>query len=522
MTRTKWAALVSLALMLLGVAWAFASPRGSSADDDFHLVNIWCAWGNSEYCTLQPDRGTAIVPAALVESACYARTLGDNTAGCLNDLGMQPFETGRVSFDPLGYSLGFYDVMRSMAGTNLDLSVQVMRIFNVIVAAGFLAWALLSTNWSISRALALSWGVALIPVGIFFIASVNPSSWTIIGVGTFWAFLASLLSAAPRTRRRTFSLIAGALAAALLALLARTDSGIYLVLSVAAVIIWRWKYLVGHLPRKLFALISVIFAALVVYVFWIQFRRYAIFPFSFPGAQTSTDQPVPAFKTLLEVPSFVFALFGGQMPRSVLSDTLLDSGLDGYRPVGLTAGVGWGETQLPSVVGITIGAAVIALIIQGLRRHNRFRPVAVLFLVLAFVAQILLMRAYFDFGTIITIQPRYLFPALLVLVGIALSLPSSQRFLNRTQAIIIGIALTSAGSIAWLAVSTRYALGSDATFTNFGLQPFWWWPVGPGRLMSFGIVTMLTFLWFFVTIYVTGTMKKPRVPKAQVFTPKGD
>jgi len=501
--------------MLLGVAWAFASPRGSSADEDFHLVNIWCAWGNSEYCTLQPERGTAVVPAALVESACYARTLGDNTAGCLNSLGMQPFETSRITYDPLGYSLGFFKVMRSMAGTNLDLSVQVMRIFNVIVAGAFLTWALLATNWSISRALALSWGVALIPVGIFFIASVNPSSWTIIGVGTFWAFLASLLSTTPRTRGRTWSLIAGTLAAAVLALLARTDSGIYLSLSVAAVVIWRWRYLVDHLPRKLFALISIIFVALGAFVFWLQIRRFVVLPFSFPGAQTSTDQPVPALKTLLEVPSFFFALFGAQAPKSVLSDTLFDSGLDGYRPVGLAAGVGWTETQLPSIVGITIGAAAIALIFLGLRRHNRSRPAAVFFLAIFFVVQIMLMRAYFDFGTIVTIQPRYLFPAMLVLVGIALSLHGGRRFLNRTQAVILGAALTLAGSVAWLAVSTRYALGSDATFTNFGLQPFWWWPVGPGRLLSVGIVTLLTFLWFFVTIYLTGTMKKDKSFRSQ-------
>lgn len=520
MTRRKWASLFALSLVFLGTVWAFSSPRGSSADEDFHLVNIWCAWGDSEYCTVQPERGTAIVPEALVESWCYARTLGENSAGCLNNLSMQPFETGRISLDPLSYSIGFYKVMRALAGTDLNVSVQIMRLFNVLVAAGFLIWALLACNWSISRALALSWGVALVPVGIFFIASVNPSSWTIIGVGTFWAFLASLLSPSQRSRLRTWSLALGAMAAASLALVARTDSGIYLFVTGVAILIWRWKYVVNHLSRVTVILLAFLLGALGVFVYWLQMRRYGVFPFSFPGAQTSTDQPNPVLKMLLEVPSFFFAFFGGQAPKTTLSDTLFDTGLEGYRPTGFAYGVGWTETQFPSLVGLAIGAVVITMIIVGLRSHNRLRPISVVFVAIALLTQVVLMRAYFDFATIITIQPRYIYPLVLVLIGIALSLHSHIRMLNRTQALLLTMVLTTAGGVAWLAVSTRYALGSEATFTNFGQLPDWWWSAGPGRLASFVIAVFMTSLWFYVSVYLTATTNRLSVAKSKAPTSK--
>ena len=336
MSRTKWAALSAIAFTLLGFVWAFASPRGSSADEDFHLVNIWCAWGDSELCKLNPDGpGSALVPETLVYSWCYSRWPAQISAGCLNELTMNPVETNRVVGDRFVYSIAFFDAMRVMAGANVELSVQVMRLFNVLLASVMFFWALKSANWAIARALALTWGVAMVPLGVFFVASVNPSSWTIIGVGTYWAFLVSLMSKSPKTLARKVSLSLGVVASALLAMLARTDSGIYLIITTLAIIIWRWKFISVHLSRglKLLAVAGLSIATLLTV--WIQVRRYQVFPFSFPGANPSSDQPVPAIKTLLEVPSFIFGLFGGQSARTTLRDSLGAQSMEGYDQLGL-------------------------------------------------------------------------------------------------------------------------------------------------------------------------------------------
>lgn len=491
--------------MMLGVAWAFASPHGSSADEDFHLVNIWCAWGDSEMCTLSPETLTATVPETIAYSWCYARWPGQISAGCLNDLTDNPVVTFRISYDSLSYKLPFYSAMRVFAGTDVEFSVQVMRIVNVLIASLLFFWALASANWSVSRALALSWGVAMIPVGIFFVASVNPSSWTIIGVGTFWVFFASLLSSSPRARGRTFTLLLGALASTLLALTSRTDAGVYLVLSIIAIALWRWKFIKNHLPRKFGIPLGAATAVGIGVLLLIWSRKWKGFGLSFPGAQTATDQPNPAVKTLLEVPAFIFGLFGGQSARTVLRDSELAMGLDGYRPVGFIQGLGWTETQMPSLVGIIIGAAVMALMLAGWRRYEKSRVIAFILLVFAFIAQILFIRAQFDFSAALLIQPRYLFPPALVIIGIALSLRGSGPFLNRFQAVALASVLAVAGSVAWLSTSSRYAISPQAAYTNFGQQVEWWWPAGPGRLSSFMLVTVVTIVWLILSIFVTST-----------------
>jgi hypothetical protein len=504
MSRTKLAALSAVAFMLLGVVWAFASPRGSSADEDFHLVNIWCAWGDSEICQLNPEvPGVALVPESLVYSWCYSRWPAQISAGCLNNLTTEPVETSRLSTDRLSYSIAFFDTMRLMAGTNLELSVQVMRIFNVIVASLFFFWALKSANWAISRALSLTWGVAMVPLGVFFVASVNPSSWTIIGVGTYWAFLASLVSKSPKNRGRKISLAVGTAASALLALMARSDSGIYLALTTVAILLWRWKFISTHLSKTSKLSLATGVSIILLLTAWIEIRRYQVFPFSFPGANTSSDQPVPAIKTLLEVPSFIYGLFGGQSARTALRDSLGAQSLEGYRPVGFIQGLGWTDTQVPSIVSLTVGAAVLAMMLMGWRTYERTRVLAFLLLVVAFFAQILLMRAYVDFTGTVFIQPRYLFPPALVVIGVALSLRTRHRFLNKFQALGVTILLVTAGSVAWLAVSTRYAIGPEAAYTNFGQPIEWWWSVGPGRLLSFLIVVLVTSIWLIVSVYLT-------------------
>lgn len=509
MSRTKWAALSAVAFTLLGFVWAFASPRGSSADEDFHLVNIWCAWGETELCEFNPEAaGTVLVPEALAYSWCYSRWPAQISAGCLNGLTMNPVVTDRVSFDRFGYSIAFYDTLRVFAGTNIDLSVQIMRMFNVLLASFFFFWALKSANWAISRSLSLTWGIAMVPLGVFFVASVNPSAWTIIGVGTYWAFLASLMSNSVKTRSRKVSLSLGVIASALLALVARTDSGIYLALSTIAVIVWRWKFISAHSSWKTQLFVASGISVLIVFAVWIQMRRYQAFPFSFPGAQTSTDQPVPAIKTLLEIPAFIYGLFGGQSARTALRDSQVAQGLDGYRPVGFTQGLGWTDTQLPSIVGLINGAVVFAMMLAGCKKYEKTRVAAFIVLVFAFIGQILIMRSQFDFTGEAFIQPRYLFPLAVVIIGIALSLKTNQAFLNRFQALSVSLILVLAGSIAWLAVSARYAIGPDAAYTNFGQPIEWWWPTGPGRLTSFLLVVVVSLLWVAVSVYLPSTKKK--------------
>ena len=64
--------LLVLAALTL-VAWAFASPIGSSPDDDYHLTSSWCAGpAAGELCEPGEVADERVVPEALTDIACYA------------------------------------------------------------------------------------------------------------------------------------------------------------------------------------------------------------------------------------------------------------------------------------------------------------------------------------------------------------------------------------------------------------------------------------------------------------------
>jgi len=506
-TRVKLSALTAIALVLLGTVWAFASPRGSSADEDFHLTNIWCAWGETELCQLDPDGGVASVPEALIYSSCYTVWPSQEGAGCLAGKPMDLVETRKISFPSYSYSIGFFKAMRAFAGENLDLSVQIMRIFNIFLAGFFLFWALAVSTRSVARGLAISWGVSIVPIGIFFIASVNPSSWTIIGTGVYWAFLASALIRENRTKRQERLLWLGVFSSAILALLARTDSGIYLVVASLAVIVWRWHEVFAKFSIKSLLSLALGLFALIAVTLAIILNRFQSITFVFPGAQTSTDHPAPLTKALLELPAFVFGLFGGQVPKFIVKESEVFQGEDGYSFHGYIFGVGWTEFPLPSLVGLIIGAAAIAIILLGLTRYTKARLVAVVIIIGAFVLQMALMRASQGFSMInnANLQSRYFFPYALLLVGIAASISVSRvPYLSRAQTLFLVTPLILAGSLAWLAVATRYAVSPSATYTNFGQPIEWWWSVGPGRLAWFLVAVVITTLWASATLGIWG------------------
>lgn len=71
MQPSRWKrALLILGIGLLAIAglgaWAFASPAGSSPDDDYHLASIWCAQGERDsICELTEHETARALPNQL-------------------------------------------------------------------------------------------------------------------------------------------------------------------------------------------------------------------------------------------------------------------------------------------------------------------------------------------------------------------------------------------------------------------------------------------------------------------------
>lgn len=496
------ALVVVLTFLGLGIVWSFASPHGSSADDDFHLTSAWCSQGFSEYCKDAGDGGV-FVPRIIAYPACFVGFPAQVSAACTTELTYEPIYTTRLAARGVIQPFPFHWTMGLFAGKDVVTSVQAMRAFNVLLAGVLLGLTLLAVQPKIRRALVLAWGVGMIPVGVFFIASTNPSSWAITGVGLYWALLLSLLSSQFSLNRVHAARIALLVVAVVITLVSRRDGGVYLFLATVAVVLAvvgqgrlrsaRAKVGIGVLAvTSVFAAVMILGRTLYTAVAW-------------RGAAPATDQPNPIIKTLTEIPSFFVGLVGGQRPYVVMSESSFNQLQYGYQPTGLTYGLGWTDFSLPSVVGLSAFAVLVVAFAVGFRRYRLGRVLAVVFLVLSIPLQVVVVRITVGFGPIGLIQPRYIIPILAVVMGMTLYAGRIRSpLLSKVQAAAMMLGVVIAGSFAWLATATRYAIGPESAYTNFGQAVDWWWAAGPSRLVWFVIAVIVTIMWAWATIWNFG------------------
>ena len=196
LTASVWWAL-PIAFFIMCSGWALTSPVGSAPDDDFHLSSIWCAQGErAGVCEETPANPAArLVPANVAAASDCFRFKADVSAGCatsiMDDAGL--VETERVNVTASLYPPGFHAVMSVFVGPDVERSVLAMRLFNAALTALVIAALLRLTPAGLASASVLAITVTFIPLGLFVTASTNPSAWSIIGIGGYWAFAIAYL-----------------------------------------------------------------------------------------------------------------------------------------------------------------------------------------------------------------------------------------------------------------------------------------------------------------------------------------
>jgi hypothetical protein len=373
-----------------------------------------------------------------------------------------------------------------------------MRLFNSLLASLMLFFAAYVSPFFIKRALFLSWGVGLIPIGLFFIPSTNPTSWSIIGIGTFWAFFYSLLfNSSTKNKQGIWLALIGTISAAIIALSARWDSGVYILISIFSIglLFANKEFLLKR--YKLLISIALVSLPLLYFVISINLYRFGS-AFRLPSSQEAPDdKPNAIVNLLMEVPSFIVGIFGGQAPDWV--QRYGDLGRD------FTYGAGWLEFNFPSITGITISLSIFALFFTGLVSIKLNRLMALLVLISAPILIMIYIRGVFGFAQGSFFQPRYFLPIALVALGVAfINENQKQRFLNKPQALILVVMIFIGEITSWLATITRYAISPLASITNFD-QPISWWafsnPMIFGKLEFFIINIIVAVLWIISTIY---------------------
>lgn len=512
-------AIPTVAFLVLGWAWAFASPVGSSADEAYHLTSIWCAWGDSDTCTLTPTAGVVLVPDRIANASCMAQ-LGNESAACVYSLTQEQAQSVTVNVG--NYPPVYYAIMRTLVGPDISKSVLLMRFLNVAIAAGLLALALWVAKPIARRALALAWMVSLVPTGIFFIASVNPSSWAITGGALFWVFLYTLLTQASFRSRRALVAAGGAVTCAFIALSARGDSAVVLLASAVAVTLMAWPHLRGRV-NLLWLTVLAIPPVAVAAAFNV--GRYASLNLVYPPGNPGMDQPNSVVKMLVELPTFLAGILGGQVSYWAQRTSPNDSEIPGFSWSGYSYGVGSLDVQNPELSSLLVLASVGGVLLVGFRSHGARKVAALAFLCVTLVVELVLMRGLVGFQPIQSLQPRYFFALVVVIVSLsAMTFPRRPGPINRGQAVLLVVVLTVADTVALMATVARYTYGQAHSWTGFADPPSWWWSWGPSPLLTIAIGTVAVCAWLmsmaWIAVHAADQPDGPAIPTKRKCGPK--
>lgn len=505
-----WAiAIPTLSFLVLGWTWAFASPVGSSADEAFHLTSTWCAWGDSETCTHTPTVGVVKVPDRIANASCMAQ-LGNESAACVYSLTNEKAQSVTVNVGD--YPPVFYMTMRAFVGPDISKSVLLMRFVNVALAAGLIAFALAVARPVARRALTLALMVCMIPTGIFFIASVNPSAWAITGGMLFWAFLYTLLKEPSFRAPRARAAAVGAAVCAVIALAARGDSAIVLSASALAAVILAWPRVRGRVRLLWLSLLAIPVVAVAVAF---NVGKYASLNLVFPPGNPDMDQPNSVVKMLVELPTFLSGILGGQVSYWAQRTAPYDSEIPGFSWAGYSYGVGSLDVQNPELSSLLVLACVGGVIFLGFRSHGRRKVVALALLTATLIGELVFMRGLVAFQPIQSLQPRYYFALVVVIVGIAaMTFPGRVGTVNRGQAALLVVALAIAGTAALMATNARYTYGQAHSWTGFADPPGWWWSWGPSPAVTMIVGSLAGLVWLASMAWIAVEAGRPRSAQA--------
>lgn len=443
-------ALAVIALM----AWALASPVGSSPDDDFHLASIWCAnSANTAACDAGPTVAERTVPPAVHYSSCYARDPG-MSAACenfyLNQGSTPSVVTDRGSFQN-NYPPVYYATMSIFVGPDIATSVVVMRFVNILLLVGITTALFLLLPMRRRPVLLWGWIVSVVPLGLFLIASNNPSSWALIGIGSAWI---ALLGYFETSGRRKITLGVLFALAALMAAGARGDAALYVVLSVVVVAILTFSKTRGYLLSSILPLVL----SVVGVVFFLSSQQSTVVATGLGSSSDATSSaPVNGInlivKNLMNVPQLWAGALG-------------------------TWGLGWLDTAMPAIVSFGGIVTFVGVVFVGLSLLSRRKAVALILVVLALwlLPTYVLVKGMNEVGQ--NVQPRYLLPIMILFAGLAVLDAGRGRFrLTRAQLIPIVALLAVGESVALYMNMRRYITGTGSHGVSLDANIEWWWNI---------------------------------------------
>jgi hypothetical protein len=225
-----FASIASLALL---------SPVGAVHDELFHASSIWCAQGErAPYCTEITTNAEVGAYAVTNIDTRVCQSAPDRPLVC------PTAQTGEMALlTNAGLYPGlFYRAMSYLVVPSADMSIVFIRLANAAVVCAAIAAALLVLPRRHRTGLLLTTLGVFNPFALYLFGSLNPSSWSIIGVLIGWLCFDALLLRDKVEKQPRSALVVLAAVGWLLAVGSRWDSVPYVALTVVVTVmhvLWR-------------------------------------------------------------------------------------------------------------------------------------------------------------------------------------------------------------------------------------------------------------------------------------------
>ena len=492
--------IIGVLLLISFGSWAIGSAIGSSPDEDYVLTTIWCGKHATnlraldalrinrestkfdgsvkpatEFCKYDPNNYKSHLIPSLVAAPqqCYLNAGQDASASCQRSLREI---TVRKYFEA-AVETNYINAARIFVGVDVEASVIKIRLFNSFLAAVLIVLAgafFLKKNSD----LLLAWLAVIAPVTSFFIASVNTSSWTLIGTTCFTiAFIAVLKN------RQVPKIWVPASVVALFGIWfanASRNEGKYVILLLAAAVFY------SEFAPKSFKMTkkSVIIGSAILPVIYLVFEYFSkpfgrINIFDDPRVEVSEGITTTAnnllVNNIITLPRFITGFFGSW-------------------------GLGWFELELTQATWLFTLQAFLLVVGFALRKSsNTHRLIfGALFVIMCIAILYANQQRFAKVGEYI--QPRYFLPFFLGIVIIAAAY-KTVRFPN-SLVLTVAILATISNSIALRDTIRRYTTGQDVFISKSLNNPReWWWNVGPAPETVWLVGSLAFALLFAVIIY---------------------
>lgn len=470
--RIKWASIAIISAIITLSGWALSSPIGSSPDDDFHLPSIWCGQGFRDgICEQTNETDMVKVPVTtFANSGCFAFN-NELSGKCAYDPTLQAHP--RVNLLTDLYPPVYYWAMSWFAGPDIPASTITMRLANSIFFVLALALIIISLPIHLRRVPILTFLITSVPLGVFLIASTNPSGWSYFSLIFFLSLFTAFLTSEHTKSRWILGVLATIFS--VMASGTRADSSVFVVAAIALAFLITFS-------RRVFSPINIglsfFLIAIAAYFYFSIASGLGVVSGSLGNSESDPSTTPSFFVTMAGIPNLWVGVFG-------------------------VSGIGWLDTPMPAIVwAITLGIFT-SIMFSSVRWFSVKQGVAVgasLFILTA-VPLFILVQSGLEVGQ--QVQPRYLLPLIAFVAASALYRTSVESgiLLTKAQIVIIGVGLFVANAIALHLNIRRYTTGMDVMGINLDEQIEWWWdgfffsPNAVWLIATLGSAALILSIW---------------------------